>query len=162
MSGLVLCRHTQHHGMETRNAHSHDDHEHTNERTGSAYPSIVGERDDPGTKLLDSIAVHIREIITSAQTLFREAENRPAKKNAQKRRLRRVKGTVGSLRDHWDSAREGIRSYVGECTSSGNRPVEWIQGWNQLTYRTRFDEVVQQAMCAFACRRQCDFQCRVT
>ena len=83
---------------------------------------------DPRTELLDSISDRVHQIITSVESLFREAQNRPAKKNAQTQRLNRVSAMVETLQNHRNSARADIDFYLSVCSSLGDRPVEWIQG----------------------------------
>lgn len=115
----------------------------------------TAEEDAPQSKLLSSVADRIDRIIRSAESLFREHQD-PADGHAL-----RVNDIVDSMRTDWNRARDGILAYVDESSTRGERTVEWIQGWRELTYRTQFDEIVQYAMCAFACQWRCPQRCIV-
>ena len=117
--------------------------------------------DDPRTQLLDSISVSVHQIITSVESLFREAQNRPTKKNTQTRRLHRTSRMVEDLRSNLEIVHAGIDLYLSLCSSLGDRPVEWIQGWRESTDETKFHDFIQYAMCAFACHWKCEERCKV-
>ena len=137
---------------------------HTNE-VRDKPKSTLGSRfrkSEPRKGPLDAVADHVREIIASAETLFKEAQNQPTSTKARERWQRNIDRNVNSARRHWDNAREGIRSYMVGQPSSGERPVEWVRGWYQLTHRTRFNELIQHTICALACEWKCELQCRVS